>query len=47
MVDWGYLVKCISQKGFSPKWYQIFDLIIRNDTLCVKINDKGKRLWES
>jgi hypothetical protein len=39
-VDWVYLSKCISQKGFSPLWCKFFYLIIKNGTLYVKINDK-------
>jgi hypothetical protein len=39
-VDWEYLTKCISQKGFSPLWCKFFDLIVKNGTLYVKINDK-------
>jgi hypothetical protein len=27
-VDWNYLFKCISQRGFSEKWCKIFELII-------------------
>jgi hypothetical protein len=39
-VDWEYLSKCISQIGFSPLWCNFFDLIVKNGTLYVKINDK-------
>jgi hypothetical protein len=39
-VDWEYLFHCISQKCFSALWCKMFDLVIRNETLCVKINDR-------
>jgi hypothetical protein len=38
-VDWEYLMKCISQKGFCEEWCAKINGIIRNGTLCVKINN--------
>jgi mannosylglycoprotein endo-beta-mannosidase len=42
-VDWDYLMKCISQKGFCEEWCNKINSILRNGTLCVKINNtRGK-----
>jgi hypothetical protein len=42
-VDWNYLMKCISQKGFCEEWCTRINGIIRDGTLCVKINNtRGK-----
>jgi hypothetical protein len=42
-VDWDYLMKCISQKGFGEEWCAKINSILRNSTLCVKINNtRGK-----
>jgi hypothetical protein len=42
-VDWNYLMKCISQKGFCGEWCTRINGIIRDGTLCVKINNtRGK-----
>jgi hypothetical protein len=42
-VDWNYLMKCISQKGFYEEWCERIGGIIRDGTLCVKINNtRGK-----
>lgn len=35
-VDWGYLMKCVSQKGFSELWCRLIGEIVANGTLCVK-----------
>jgi hypothetical protein len=44
-VDWDYLMKCISQKGFCEEWCAKINSILRNGTLCVKINNtRGKIL---
>jgi hypothetical protein len=42
-VDWDYLMKCIAQKGFCEEWCGKINSILRNGTLCVKINNtRGK-----
>jgi hypothetical protein len=42
-VDWDYLMKCIAQKGFGEEWCAKINSILRNGTLCVKINNtRGK-----
>ena len=38
-VDWKYLMKCVSQKGFSPLWCRLIKEIVHDRTLCVKINN--------
>jgi hypothetical protein len=43
-VDWEYLMKYISHKGFYEEWCAKINGIIRNGTLCVKINNtRGKK----
>jgi hypothetical protein len=42
-VDWEYLMKCISQKGFCEEWCAKINGIIRNGTLCVKINNTRRK----
>jgi hypothetical protein len=37
-VDWEYLLKCI-HKGLCQKWCDRVNIIPRNGTLCVKINN--------
>jgi hypothetical protein len=42
-VDWDYLMNCIVQKGFGEEWCAKINSILRNGTLCVKINNtRGK-----
>jgi hypothetical protein len=42
-VDWNYLMKCISHNGFCEEWCTRINGIIRDGTLCVKINNtRGK-----
>ena len=46
-VDWDFLLKCIAQKGFSPKWGRWVDDIVRGGTLSVKINNVRGRDFAS
>ena len=42
-VDWSYLMRCISQRGFGALWCRMVDEIVKDGTLCVKINNtRGK-----
>jgi hypothetical protein len=46
-VDWDYLMKCISQKGFCEEWCAKINSILRNGTLCVKINNTREKIFGS
>jgi hypothetical protein len=46
-VDWNYLMKCISQKGFCEEWCAKINSILRNGTLCVKTNNTREKIFGS
>lgn len=40
-VNWVFLFKCLSARGFSPKWCRWFRDVITGGTLSVKVNGKN------
>ena len=46
-VNWSFLLECLHLRGFSPKWCGWVDNILRGGTVCVKINNKIGKYFQS
>lgn len=46
-VDWRFLQQTLKMKGFSPKWCEWIDMIVRGGSVAVKVNEDMENFFQT
>ena len=47
LVSWDFLDEMLTSRGFSEKWFGWMRNVVRDGSLCIRLNDEGSAYFKT